>query len=265
MFQSIAVRQVRSPLQVAFVFSDDRTPPSKAPAVAASVGAAFASPGFRADAGECLLVGHASLVVGLGIKKDLSASGARTIGAKLAKWLDRAAPAAIELQAPVQLQAHASSLAEGIAIAQWRFDELDGRATRKEPRRAALAIWTDAAKTRESIERGLVVADAVNAARRFGATPPNICNPQWVDAQARALARKAGLKHSVIDFRQAQKLGMGGLVNVGKGSAAKPCITVLEHAPRRLSGRARGKHLVLIGKTLTYDTGGYSLMVNNGM
>ena len=96
MFQSIAVRQVRSPLQVAFVFSDDRTPPSKAPAVAASVGAAFASPGFRADAGECLLVGHASLVVGLGIKKDLSASGVRTIGAKLAKWLDRAAPAAID-------------------------------------------------------------------------------------------------------------------------------------------------------------------------
>ena len=265
MFQSIAVRQVRSPLQVSFVFSDDRTPPSKEPAVAASVSAAFASPGFRADAGECLLVGHASLVVGLGTKKDLTASGVRTIGAKLAKWLDRAAPAAIELQAPVQLQAHASSLAEGIAIAQWRFDDLDGAATRKEPRRAALAIWSDAAKTREAIERGLVVADAVNAARRFGATPPNICNPQWVDAQARALARKAGLKHRVIDFRQAQKLGMGGLVNVGKGSAAKPCIAVLEHAPRRLSGRARGKHLVLIGKTLTYDTGGYSLKVNNGM
>lgn len=109
MFQSIAVRQVRSPLQVTFVFSDDRTPPSKEASVAASVGAAFASPGFRADAGECLLVGHASLVVGLGAKKDLTASGVRTIGARLAKWLDRAAPAAIALHAPVLVQGHATA------------------------------------------------------------------------------------------------------------------------------------------------------------
>ena len=101
MFQSIAVRQVRSPLQVTFVFSDDRTPPSKEASVAASVGAAFASPGFRADAGECLLVGHASLVVGLGAKKDLTASGVRTIGARLAKWLDRAALEATAMHAPV--------------------------------------------------------------------------------------------------------------------------------------------------------------------
>ncbi len=265
MFTSIAVRQARSPLHIAFVFSDERAAPSRDAAIAASVSAAFASPGFRADAGECLLVGNASLVVGLGGRKELTASVLRTVGARLAKWLDRAAPSAALFHLPAVAHGMASALAEGIAIAQWRFDDLDGRATRKEPRRAALALWADSIKAREGLERGLVVAAAVNAARRFGATPPNICTPAWVDVQARALAKRVGLKHRVIDYRKAQALGMGGLVNVGKGSNAKPCISILEYAPKRVSSRARGKHLVLVGKTLTYDTGGYSLKVNNGM
>jgi len=69
----------------------------------------------------------------------------------------------------------------------------------------------------------------------------------------------------VIDFKQAQRLGMGGLVNVGRASASKPALVILSHAPRRPAAAARREHLVLVGKTITYDTGGYSLKVNNGM
>jgi len=68
-----------------------------------------------------------------------------------------------------------------------------------------------------------------------------------------------------IDFAQAQRLGMGGLVNVGKGSDTKPCLIVVEYRPRQVSRACRNEHLVLVGKTITYDTGGYSLKVNNGM
>lgn len=265
MFTTIAVRQGRTPLQVSFVFSDARTPPASIAPVVASVGAAFASPGFRAEAGECLLVGNASLVVGLGAKQDLTCAVARSVGAKLAKWLDRAGPSAAELHAPALLHQHAAALSEGLAIAQWRYDALDGSASRKEPRRAALSLWSASPVMRRGLAKGLTIGAAVNAARAFGATPPNICTPAWVDRHARALAKQAGLRHRVIDFKAAQKLGMGGLVNVGKGSAVKPCISILEYAPKGTSGRARGKHLVLVGKTLTYDTGGYSLKVNNGM
>ena len=69
----------------------------------------------------------------------------------------------------------------------------------------------------------------------------------------------------MIGFKEAQKLGMGGIVNVGKASASKPCMIVLEHRPRTISPRVKTEHIVLVGKTITYDTGGYSLKVNNGM
>src|SRR4029453_13215311 len=54
----------------------------------------------------------------------------------------------------------------------------------------------------------------------------------------------------------------GGIVNVGKGSASKPCLVMLEHKPAKAARRAT---LALVGKTITYDTGGYSLKINNGM
>jgi leucyl aminopeptidase len=58
---------------------------------------------------------------------------------------------------------------------------------------------------------------------------------------------------------------MGGIVAVGQGSAEKALIAILEYKPKKVSAKARGKTLALVGKTLTYDTGGYSLKVNNGM
>jgi len=112
---------------------------------------------------------------------------------------------------------------------------------------------------------GLTIAEGVNVARRLGATPPNVCNPAWMAREATALGRRAGLRVRTIDFAQAQRLGMGGLVNVGKGSRTKPCLIVVEHRPRQVARACRNEHVVLVGKTITYDTGGYSLKVNNGM
>jgi leucyl aminopeptidase len=69
----------------------------------------------------------------------------------------------------------------------------------------------------------------------------------------------------VIDHEKAKKMGMGGLTTVGHGSDSKSCLIHLAYVPKRRSKAAKGKRLVLVGKTLTYDTGGYSLKVNNGM
>jgi leucyl aminopeptidase len=79
------------------------------------------------------------------------------------------------------------------------------------------------------------------------------------------MARQAGLRCRVIDYAAARRMGMGGLVSVGQGSATKPCLIILEHRPARIAASARGTRLALVGKTITFDTGGYSLKVNNGM
>ena len=102
---------------------------------------------------------------------------------------------------------------------------------------------------------------AVNTARELAATPPNICHPGWVASQARKLARTTGLHCRVIGAAEAEKLGMGGLLNVGKGSA-QGMLIILEHRPSKPKSDER---LVLVGKTITYDTGGYSLKSSSGM
>ncbi|MGY8752797.1 MAG: leucyl aminopeptidase, partial [Phycisphaerales bacterium] len=113
------------------------------------------------------------------------------------------------------------------------------------------------------LKRGVILGDAVNDARRVAATPPNICNPPWMAKEAKKIAKKCGLKCKIISYTQAKELGLNGIVNVGMGSAEKPCMIILEHAG---SGKGKsGEHLCLVGKTITYDTGGYSLKISNGM
>jgi leucyl aminopeptidase len=80
--------------------------------------------------------------------------------------------------------------------------------------------------------------------------------------QATKLARKTGMKVKVFRDDELVREKFEGLINVGKASENKPCMIRLEYAPK---GGGKGKPIVLIGKTMTYDTGGLSLKVNNGM
>lgn len=157
------------------------------------------------------------------------------------------------------------AFAEGLHTANWRFEGFEGTANKRTAARGTLTLAADDAAFTRGLEAGCTLGEAMSYARTIGATPPNVCNPNWVAAAARALARECGLKCTVIDHARARKLGMGGLVAVGHGSASKSCLIHLVHKPRRTSRAARGERLALVGKTLTYDTGGYSLKVNNGM
>jgi len=153
------------------------------------------------------------------------------------------------------------ALAEGMVIANWRVDLFDGVATTHTPSSPVLKIGCNSKACVQGFERGLVIGGAVNDARRISATPPNICNPPWMAREARRIAKKCGLRCRVVGYAEAKQLGLNGIVNVGKGSAEKPCLIILEHRPKKPSK----DHLCFVGKTITYDTGGYSLKINNGM
>jgi leucyl aminopeptidase len=268
MYARISVGSVRSPLSVIPIFSDALALPARH---ARAPGAAEAMRAFKGELGETVTLGHIMLL-GAGRRADLTFAAARTLGAKLVRALDRVGASAARIESSASLAADrgrrfdaGQALGEGLAIANWRVDAFDGTATKREVRRARLTVDSDDREFADGITRGLSMGASVNAARRIAATPPNICTPDWVAAQCRALARAHGMRCSVISYSKAKSLGMGGLTAVGRGSAHKPCLISLEHRPRSLARAARGKHLVLVGKTITYDTGGYSLKVNNGM
>ncbi|MBM4100096.1 MAG: leucyl aminopeptidase family protein [Planctomycetes bacterium] len=271
MFSRITIASARPSVTVVGVTSDGKTVPS-AHAKVQAVADALDTPGFAGDSGEVLAAGPKHVLLGLGASDAVTPATVRAAAAKLVKALDRRKDKGIDIDLSAgfpkkraEVEALGRAFAEGLAIANWRVDRFDGAATRRQPRGGALAIDSRDADFRDGLRRGLVLGDAVNHARAIGATPPNICNPAWVAAQARRLARETGLKCTVIDHAKAKRMGMGGLVTVGHGSESKSCLIHLAHVPRKRARGAKGKKLVLVGKTLTYDTGGYSLKVNNGM
>ncbi len=233
---------------------------------------ALLSGSFTGEVGATISVGTTHLLVGLGLESEMSTARVRIVGAKLGRALDKMATSAMSIcdssswgMGSALKREMGSAFAEGLSLGTWRFDSLDGSATKREPRRFKLTLWSADAAVREGFTHGLVIADGVNTARRIGATPPNIAHPAWIASESRRIARDGKMKVRVIDYAQARRLGMGGLVAVGQGSAIKPCLVIFEWTPHKVAAARKRDHIVLVGKTVTYDTGGYSLKVNNGM
>jgi leucyl aminopeptidase len=114
-------------------------------------------------------------------------------------------------------------------------------------------------------ERALAQAEAIAAgtrlARDLANLPPNICNPAYLAGEARRLAaEETGVEVEVLDRAEMQRLGMGALLAVGQGSANPPQLIVL-----RYRGGGDAKPYALVGKGITFDTGGINLKVQGGI
>ena len=268
MFDRISIVRAAKAVSILAVFSDDKTL-SKTDRNAAR-DAAVAAASFRADLGETTAASDGTVIVGLGKKAEFKSKEARTAGARCVRGLERMKIAKARLAFGAMFESKdqrelGQCFGEGMAIANWRVDMFDGKSTQRAPRAGTLSIDGGTGVFSEGFARGLEIATSVNEARRIASTPPNICTPNWFAGETKKLAKAAGMVFKLISFAEAKKLGMGGIVAVGQGSAERSLIAILEYKPKRVSAKARGKTLALVGKTLTYDTGGYSLKVNNGM
>jgi leucyl aminopeptidase len=123
-----------------------------------------------------------------------------------------------------------------------------------------------AAKTPEieqAFGRGVMLAEAQNFARDLGNEPSNRMTPTVLAGKAREMARDHGLDIEVLDRDRMQQLGMGSLLGVAQGSDEPPVLIVLRYQP---SGPAKSSdHLALIGKGVTFDSGGISIKPAEGM
>ena len=124
----------------------------------------------------------------------------------------------------------------------------------------AIAFAADAA-SQAALDQATAIAYGVRQARELGNLPPNICTPAYIAAQAQKFAEQQdGVSCDVLDVAQMQELGMGSLLGVARGSANPPKLIVL-----RWNGGAEAKPYVLVGKGITFDTGGISLKPGPGM
>ena len=144
----------------------------------------------------------------------------------------------------------------------YRYNATLGSIAReKQANEPALNAWTTLGDNEAALAQGIAIANGVNFARELGNLPPNICNPGYLAQQATKFAsRFDNTSCEVLEESDMEELGMGSLLAVGRGSANPSKLIVLSY---KNGGDA--KPYVLVGKGITFDTGGINLKVAGGV
>ena len=201
--------------------------------------------------------------IGLGLRSDFTVDRARRSAAAIAinarqKRIARIAFRADgELDSPQMIQA----VAEGMTLAE--FDAGSYKTAGYDPfELTGLGIIVaeraeqGERAARDAVRRGRVVGEHCNMARQLDNEPGNTLTPSIFAERLSQIARDGGLSVSVLDHHELERLGMGMLLGVGRGSAEPPRLVAIRYDP---AGAPESPVLGLVGKGITFDTGGISI------
>jgi leucyl aminopeptidase len=215
------------------------------------------------------------LTIGLGKPRDVALAGTAKPGAvgrhQQGQWppdvIRRAAGVAasalsgVEAVVTTLTQLDLEAAVEGLILGSYRFTAFrSDKTTPKDPglRRITVISSIEGAETRAA--HAAAVATAVATARDFVNTPPSHLFPAEFAERAKALGESVGLEVEVLDDKSLQEGGYGGLIGVGKGSSRPPRLVRLTHHGSRLTEKPeQAKKVALVGKGVTFDTGGISI------
>ena len=201
------------------------------------------------------------LLVGLGKPDEASRTGIRRAAAAAAKrarslGVPRAAFHLVPEAAGGVTPAEAGqAIAEGLAQGAWQYSEMKRPPEEKKPALERMDVLAPAAIS--AVAAGHRVGAAIGAgqtvARGIQVLPGNVCTPSYVASVAQEIAKRHGFDVTVLDKAAIAREGMGALLAVAQGSAEEPRFIALEYKG------AEGEPVVLVGKGVTFDTGGISI------
>jgi leucyl aminopeptidase len=229
----------------------------------------------KGETGELTVIqsGDGSLLalLGLGKRKEFGSEKVRTAFGKLMKGLRKLDAPDLLISVPEDMLASTHALdfgraiGEGLGLANWKFESYKKKSSDESSSQELSVSFagSDAAeKLARGCSHGLSLSESTNFARQLAATPPNIATTNYIAEQAQELAAACGnLKCSVIKGAALKKYKLVGLENVGKASEHPPCMIELSYTPK---GKFT-KTMLLVGKTICYDTGGLSIKTREGM
>jgi len=159
---------------------------------------------------------------------------------------------------------YASQIAQIALHATQRPDQLKSKRD-DPPKLAKVAVWAESDEDQARITRGLrqgqAIGEGASLARELGNLPGNVCTPAYLAERAETLGKDSGLKVQVFDEKAIAKMGMGSFLSVARGSAEPPRFIVM-----RYQGAAKDDPPVaLVGKGVTFDTGGISIKPSGEM
>lgn len=232
---------------------------------------------FKGDSGEALLLRFAAkgkvkatklLLIGAGEKADYKTSAIaaisgtatralRKLNVKSFALLPRSGADAVEV---------AQNAAQGFITSQFELDKYKTK-DKNEKSVDTFVLCVEGAKPadlKKGLDRGQGIGDSMNFTRDLANEPPNILTPTEMANRAKAMAKQVGLKCEILDEAKMEKMGMGSLMSVSIGSEQPAKMIVLRYTPAKNTAK-KGQMLGLVGKGITFDTGGISIKPAEGM
>ncbi|MBV9241384.1 MAG: aminopeptidase, partial [Acidobacteria bacterium] len=241
------------------------------------VSALFKAEGFKGDAGQEAFIrfeprGKAKarglLLLGVGDEKNYKAhSVAAATGAATRFFRKRNIKSfAILPRGSADAVETAQNAAQGAITSQFELDKYKTKDKLDKAVRTCV-ICIDGAQLpdiKHGIERGEAIGESMNFTRDLANEPPNILTPSEMARRAQAMAQEVGLKCEILDEAKMIEMGMGSLMSVSLGSEQPARMITLRYTPAEQTGN-KGELLALVGKGITFDTGGISLKPGEGM
>ncbi len=218
------------------------------------------------------------VLVGLGKRKEVSldklrqaagtaAKAIRNLGAKsFAVLVQDLAALLTAVPAAGRVREAAQALTEGALLGLYQFttyrtEKRDGASNAIRRTAVVVSDPRTLAQAQQGVRQGQVIGEATTFVRDLCNHPANVVTPTYIANEAKKIARERGMSVKVLDRPQMQRLGMGALLGVARGSHEPPKFIILEYR----GGPRGGRPVALVGKTVTFDSGGISLKPADNM
>lgn len=196
------------------------------------------------------------IILGMGKQKELNAATVRNAAADGIKSAQKYNAGKVSFHAPTSFQKHLQVLAEGFVLANYNPAKYQtGENKKKHDKAQVKAVEITGLKRDAAIKRGVAIANAVNKTRDLINAPHSHMDGAQLVREAKGIAKKNKLKATILTKKQIEKLKMGAFLGVNRGSDVNANMAILEHKPKGV----KGKPIVLVGKGITFDSGGYNL------
>jgi leucyl aminopeptidase len=216
--------------------------------------------GFKAKTGENRLVytpnsqSKRLLLLGLGEKSKFSTHALRKAAGKSVKALKTLKKTEFAFVLPDVIEGEAQAVSEGLILSSHSFD--DFKSGEKFKFETVTLVTSKGEAAQAEAERAELICKANLKARYLVNLPSNLKSPEYLARQAEEIAQENGFKITVWDESKILEERMGALYGVGMGSDNKPRFIVIEYAPE---GTENDAPIALVGKGMTFDSGGYSI------
>ena len=197
------------------------------------------------------------LLAGLGKKENFTNDTIRFVSGKIAQKAKELKLKEFTIIAPpsslIEPVSSVSQIVEGCKMSLYKFEKYKSKKENTIPNLTILISKSE--KISNAIKNAVVVSEGVIYTKSIANLPPNECTPTTLANFARIIAKKNNMKCNIISKTDLKKRGFGGITAVGQGSKNEPKLIILEHN----RGSKNEKPIVLVGKAVTFDTGGISL------